>query len=323
MEEKIVTNTSQIADNIYLVDVYGYGIRRMISLYILKGEKTTVLDSGTADSTDRLTTTMSLLGIDFNSVRYIMLSHRHHDHAGGAAILLKHFPNVQVGVHEFAKKHLVDPSKINMGAREVFGRYAVPMEPIKDEGKILVLEDKKTFWLGDNYELETVYTPGHTSDHFAFYEKKTGLLFCGDAVGTFGPISKTITPTSFPPSFNYDNYTASIKKLLAYDINILAFPHFGAVIGSEAKRILRKSLEVAEDWKRFVDNLRDKNLDGHSIAKALQESHMGELEIFPASIRGMIGSALAQGFLMGCKSSWNLAEKDADDPEIPCDDQCV
>ena len=37
MEERVVTNTSQIADSIYLVDVYGYGIRGMISLYILKG----------------------------------------------------------------------------------------------------------------------------------------------------------------------------------------------------------------------------------------------------------------------------------------------
>ena len=299
MEERVVTNTSQIADSIYLIDVYGYGLRGMISLYILKGEKTVVLDSGTADSTEGLTTAMSSLGIDFNSVRYIMVSHRHHDHAGGAAILLKHFPNAQVGVHEFAKKHVMNPSKVNEGAREAFGRFAVPMESIKDEGKILILEENETFQVGNNHELEIVYTPGHTSDHFAFYEKKTGLLFCGDAVGTFGPMSKTITPTSFPPSFKYDNYAASIRKLLTYDVNILAFPHFGAVIGSRAKAILRKSLEVTEDWKRFVDKLREKNLDEYSIAKALQDSCIGELEIFPTSIRGMIGSALAQGFLMG------------------------
>jgi len=299
MEERIVTNTSQIADNVYLVDVYAYGIRGMISLYILKGERTVVLDSGTADSTDRLTTTMISLGIDFNSVRYIMVSHRHHDHAGGAAILLKRFPNAQVGVHQFAKKHVMDPSKVNEGAREVFGRFAVPMESIKDEGKILILEESKTFQVGDNHELEIVYAPGHTSDHFAFYEKKTSLLFCGDAVGTFGPASKTITPTSFPPSFNYDNYTASIRRLLTYDVNILAFPHFGAVIGSGAETILRKGLEVAEDWKRFVDKLREKSLDECSIAKALQDSCVGELEIFPRSIRGMIGSELARGFLMG------------------------
>jgi len=299
VEERVVTNTSQIADSIYLIDVYGYGLRGMISLYILKGEKTVVLDSGTADSTDGLTTAMSSLGINFNSVRYIMVSHRHHDHAGGAAILLKHFPNAQVGVHEFAKKHVMNPSKVNEGAREAFGRFAVPMESIKDEGKILILEENETFQVGNNHELEIVYTPGHTSDHFAFYEKKTGLLFCGDAVGTFGPMSKTITPTSFPPSFKYDNYAASIRKLLTYDVNILAFPHFGAVIGSRAKAILRKSLEVTEDWKRFVDKLREKNLDEYSIAKALQDSCIGELEIFPTSIRGMIGSALAQGFLMG------------------------
>jgi len=299
MEERIVTNTSQIADSIYLVDVYAYGIRGMISLYILKGERTVVLDSGTADSTDRLTTAMTSLGIDFNSVRYIMVSHRHHDHAGGAAILLKHFPNAQVGVHQFAKKHVMDPSKVNEGAREIFGRFAVPMESIKDEGKILILEESKTFQVGDNHELEIVYAPGHTSDHFAFYEKKTSLLFCGDAVGTFGPASKAITPTSFPPSFKYDNYTASIRKLLTYDVNILAFPHFGAVIGSGAETILRKGLEVAEDWKRFVDKLREKSLDECSIAKALQDSCVGELEIFPRSIRGMIGSELARGFLMG------------------------
>jgi glyoxylase-like metal-dependent hydrolase (beta-lactamase superfamily II) len=299
VEERVVTNTGQIADSIYLIDVYGYGLRGMISLYILKGEKTVVLDSGTADSTDGLMAAMSSLGINFNSVRYIMVSHRHHDHAGGAAILLKHFPNAQVGVHEFAKKHLMDPSKVNEGAREVFGRFAVPMESIKDEGKILTLEENRTFQVGVDHELEIVYTPGHTSDHFAFYEKKTGLLFCGDAVGTFGPISKTITPTSFPPSFKYNNYTTSIMKLLTYDVNILAFPHFGAVIGSGAKAMLRRGLEVAEDWKRFVDELRGKNLGEYSVSKALQESCLGELEIFPASIRGMIGSALAQGFLMG------------------------
>ena len=299
MVERVVTNTSRIADNTYIVDVYGYGIRGMISLYVLKGKETVVLDSGTADSIDGLTTAMGSLGIDFNSVRYIMVSHRHHDHAGGAAKLLDHFPNAQVGLHEFAKKHMMDPSKINEGAKEVFGRFAVPMEPLKDERKILILKDEEIFRLGNSHELEIVYTPGHTSDHFAFYEKKTCLLFCGDAVGTFGPISKTITPTSFPPSFKYDNYTSSIKKLFSYDVNILAFPHFGAVIGSGAREILRRSLEVVEDWKYLVDKLRKKNLDDYSIAKALKDSCVGELEIFPTSVRGMIGSALARGFLMG------------------------
>ena len=163
--------------------------------------------------------------------------------------------------HRYTIENYKDPRKINEVAKQIFGEFAEPIEAVEEENKLIVLREGDSIDLGKGLEVEIVYTPGHTSDHFAFYEKKNKFMFTGDAAGILGRKTRSITPTTFPPSFKYGNYVGSIEKMLKYDIKIVAFAHFGAVVGPDAAEILEKSLEATEECKNLAEEMSGKKTD--------------------------------------------------------------
>lgn len=78
--------------------------------------------------------------------------------------------------------------------------------------------------LENNVKIKTIYTPGHTSDHFMF---------------------STLLPNSFSPSFTYNNYLSSLKKMLDFDV--VGFSHYGAVFGNDAKNIVLSGLNTLNE----------------------------------------------------------------------------
>jgi len=299
----MVVNTSRLFENIYLIDTGGFGLRNAISIVAIEGDKGVLLDSGTASTSKRVVSTLAELGIAPSRIHYVMPSHRHFDHAGGAVPLLRLFPKASIAGHEYLVKYLVDPSKINAGAIEAFESYADPMLPLEDDRKYSVVKNGDVIDLGRGLELEIISSPGHTSDHLSFYERNSRLMFCGDSAGSFEYPSKIVTPASFPPSFRYHEYVSSIEKMLTYDIRILCFTHFGAILGEEAKETLRRALEVSVKWRDFVQELQRENRTEESIVKVLREQHIGELRIFPRSVKDKVAYLLAYGFLMGLRDT--------------------
>ena len=61
------------------------------------------------------------LGIHAAQIDYVILSHIHLDHAGGAGLMIQAFPNARLVVHPRGARHMVDPSKLIEGASAVYG----------------------------------------------------------------------------------------------------------------------------------------------------------------------------------------------------------
>lgn len=100
-------------------------------------------------------------GITPDDLKYVFISHKHDDHAGGLPTLLRAFPNICV----------VSQS---VGLREKYG-----------EGNFLAPQDSELL-LGC---LRVVSIPGHTADSAALLDTRTGTLICGDCLqlhGIFG-----------------------------------------------------------------------------------------------------------------------------------------
>jgi glyoxylase-like metal-dependent hydrolase (beta-lactamase superfamily II) len=76
---------------------------------------------------------------------------------------------------------------------------------------------------GGDVELTAVHTPGHTSDHVAFFEPVSGSLFTGDAVVGRG--------TSFidPPDGDLARYLRSLQRMLDLDPRTI-YPGHGPVV---------------------------------------------------------------------------------------------
>ena len=80
-------------------------------------------------------------------------------------------------------------------------------------------------------DLTAVHTPGHTSDHMAFFEPDSGALFTGDAVLGRG--------TSFidPPGGDLVAYLRSLKRMVALDPRII-YPGHGPVVLRAREKLL-------------------------------------------------------------------------------------
>lgn len=78
-------------------------------------------------------------------------------------------------------------------------------------------------------DLTAIHTPGHTSDHVAFFEPDSGALFTGDAVVGRG--------TSFidPPAGNLVQYLRSLTRMEELGPRIIYPGHGPAVLRAEEK----------------------------------------------------------------------------------------
>ena len=87
---------------------------------------------------------------------------------------------------------------------------------------------------GEGWTLETIATPGHTSNHLAFALPETKALFSGDHVMGW---STTIVS---PPDGNMTAYMASLDKLMARDDRVY-YPGHGEAI-DKPQRLVRGML---------------------------------------------------------------------------------
>ena len=89
------------------------------------GDETAIIETGTPRSVGRILKAMSLAGVAPESVRWIIPTHVHLDHAGGAGALLAHCPNARMLVHPQGLRHMTDPARLVAGAVAGYGQAAV------------------------------------------------------------------------------------------------------------------------------------------------------------------------------------------------------
>ena len=80
------------------------------------------------------------LNIAVQDIDYIIVTHIHLDHAGGAGLFLQSCPNAKLVVHPRGAAHMIDPSRLILSAKGVYGaefdRLFDPIVPI-DAAKLL------------------------------------------------------------------------------------------------------------------------------------------------------------------------------------------
>ena len=141
-------------------------------------------------------------------IRWIITTHTHMDHSPASAAL-----------------------KAATGA-QVLGRPA-PAGASQDQGYApdRVLADGERVALG-NLHLRAIHTPGHASNHLCYLLEETRMLFTGDHV------MQGSTVVINPPDGDMRAYLASLDKLLAVDIAIIA-PGHGYLVGAPHKEVKR------------------------------------------------------------------------------------
>ncbi len=235
-----------------MYDVAGYG-----SVYILDVAEPTIIDTGIGTNREHIFDALEDLDID--ELSYIIPTHAHLDHAGGAGFLAEAFPDAEVLVHERAVKHLVDPTRLIEGTKaavgEMWKHYTEP-KPI-DEHRIRGLADSDEIDLGD-LRLTAHEAPGH-APHQHVFETDTGVVFTADAAGLYVHLRNEIRVTSPPPQFDVDQCLADVSMIQSLEPELLCFSHFGPRTYSEGlldayKRSLVEWVEAVRQQRQQLDD---------------------------------------------------------------------
>jgi glyoxylase-like metal-dependent hydrolase (beta-lactamase superfamily II) len=206
---------------------------------IVDAGRAAFVDVGSNDSVPYLLAALEELGVPRAAVDYVLLTHVHLDHAGGAGALMRELPHAQAVLHPRGAPHMLDPARLVAGSKAVYGeeRFArlygelVPIAP----ARVRVVADGEHVRLGAR-ELTLLHTRGHAEHHYVVVDEAHASIFSGD---TFGisyraldtPRGAFITPSTVPTQFDPLQHLASIDRMLAYKPESVYLMHFSRVSG--------------------------------------------------------------------------------------------
>ena len=277
------------------------GYESFIGAYVCRGEKTAIVDPGPAVAIPNLLRALEKMALSPLEIDYLVLTHIHQDHAGGAGAVLREMPNARVIVHGRGRRHIVDPRRLWEGSLQTLGELARQygeIEPVPD-GRIISAEDLMEIDLGRGVALQVHMTPGHAAHHLSLFERTGRVLLAGDAAGVW--TSGALRPTN-PPPFRLEDTVASLDRLKALRPRLVCYAHLGcsdrAVEMLEAVR--RRTLHwhgvisaAAREGKSLEEILpvlraRDRSLDYMDGLEP--DEYVRDHDLLMNTIRGMSGT---------------------------------
>ena len=222
---------------IHVIDT-GFVRPRLDAAYLIveKG-RAAFIDCGVNHSVPRLLAALADAGLAPGDVDWLILTHVHLDHAGGAGALMQQLPNARLVVHPRGARHMIDPSRLWAGATAVYGEA----EMQRSYGRLVPVPAERVVEAPDGHVVELagrrlicLDTPGHARHHNAIHDPASGWVFSGDTFGVSyrefdtanGPF---ILPTTSPVEFDPPALHRSIDRLVSLKPAAVCPTHFGPV----------------------------------------------------------------------------------------------
>ena len=220
-----------VLDGLYRIELGG------VSAYLITGEEPVLIDAGYQRSAPAILAGLVELGISPQSVKHILLTHSHADHAGGLVA-------VQAATGAKVINHAEDAAMLG-GARPkrpmrpapglrnriLFNLFIksnlgipVPYYRVRQhvsDGETLPIAGGITAW----------HTPGHCSGHLVFQWRDALIL--GDAAFNIVGLGEALCYEDLQAG------RASLRKLAALDFDTAVFGHGAPIVGGAGAKFKR------------------------------------------------------------------------------------
>jgi glyoxylase-like metal-dependent hydrolase (beta-lactamase superfamily II) len=251
---------------------YGEGILAVDSGYVrpmlaavhlvIERDRAAVVDTGSNDSVPAVLAELARRGIGPEQVDWVLLTHVHLDHAGGAGELMRRCPNARAAVHPRGVRHMADPSKLIAGTIGVYGEEAtrrlygdvVPIDP----DRIVAATEDVGAQMGAR-EFRFLDTPGHARHHVCIVDSRTGHVFTGDTFGlSYRELDidgrQFVFPSVTPVQFDPERMRESIDRIEALRPGAVYVTHFGQArdvprLASDLRRLTDAHVALARRWR--------------------------------------------------------------------------
>lgn len=231
--------------------------------------------------------------IELDKISKIIILHSHFDHLGIVPYLQKHLPQAQILASKQAQ-NLLSKSKV-IEAIQFMNQILLEKENMQNRAQELGLEfpglevqqtlSDNDVLQGSGFELQVLEVPGHSSCSIALYMPQEKALFASDSTGI--PMGREVFTAA---NSNFDLYQQSLQRMANLDVDIHLAEHFGARTGQDAKEFLQRSLESAQETRKFLQDSyqRTQNVE-QSTAEITQElTRTMPQEFLPQEIISMV-----------------------------------
>jgi glyoxylase-like metal-dependent hydrolase (beta-lactamase superfamily II) len=226
-----------LAHGIHVIDTGFHRANFDAAYLIVEDGHAAFIDTGTNHSVPRLLEALEAADLTPDAVDYVIPTHVHLDHAGGAGLLMSELPRATLIVHPRGARHLIDPHFLIESATGVYG----PDEMARSYGAVVGVEAERVQRSFDGMLLQLagrplkfLDTPGHARHHHCIWDERSRGFFTGDTFGlsyrefdnASGP---WLMPTTTPVQFQPDALRASVRRMLAYEPDSIYLTHYGRV----------------------------------------------------------------------------------------------
>ena len=188
----------------------------------------------------------------FKKLDFILNTHHHYDHVGGNEKLKKKYNSIILGFEN-------DKNRI--------------------PGVDKILKDNQEFKIG-NLNFKTIFIPGHTTGHIAFYFKKEKVVFTGDTLLINGS-----GRTDFQGGSAMEQYDSIFNKLLKLPDKTLVYPAHDyngkkfSTVENERNNNPRIQVGSQDEYIQIMNNLKLANPKMMDIAVPANKKGLTSKEI--------------------------------------------
>jgi glyoxylase-like metal-dependent hydrolase (beta-lactamase superfamily II) len=264
-------HSKQLDSDIMQVDT-GYQREGLAACYLVVDNGcVAVIDTGVEHTVPRIYDALAAIGLTFENVEYVVPTHVHLDHAGGAGKLMQACPGARMVIHPYGSRHMIDPARLIAGAEAVYGkaelRRSVGEIVSVDASRVIEADDMFRFSVGER-ELMVIDTPGHARHHFCIWDEQSRGIFSGDTLGIVYPELDCnglgfIFPPTTPVQFDPPAWHASIDRLMALHPERAYLTHFG---------MLQDPALYMESMHRRIDDLAATALAHENAVDKLEQA---------------------------------------------------
>ena len=177
-----------------------------VSAYVLvRAGEAAIVDTGVAGSEGAIAAALQGLGLGWDAVAHVILTHKHPDHAGSITAVLDQATTATGYAGSADLPSISSPRAL---------------QSVADGDRV--------------FDLRIVATPGHTVGHIAVLDEAGGILVAGDALGTVGGVL-----SGSNPQFTEDSAAAqaSVVKLGALRFETLLVGHGDPILEGASAQV--------------------------------------------------------------------------------------